>query len=81
MNKLIVVGVIAFFIFSFSVLFISSETINCYEENPLTKLKIKILYLTGNLNPFLLGVEPFSEQGGLIATQFNNFKRECLDKW
>lgn len=56
-------------------------SIKCNEEDPLKRLDIKIKILSGNLNPFPLGVEPFSKQGAMIAEQFNNFKRECIDKW
>lgn len=62
---------------------ISSEIIKlkCDEEDPLKKLDIRIKYLTGQMNPMSLGIQPFSKEGGQIATFFNNFKKECVDKW
>lgn len=81
-KKIIVALTFGILILGFSFIITSeSVSINCYEEDPIKKLKIKLLYLTGNLNPFPQGVEPFSEEGGVIAKQFNDFKRECLDKW
>jgi len=79
--KLKVILLIGLLILGIGVISSKVIVLNCYEKDPLIKLDIKLNYLMGNLNPFPQDVQPFSKEGLQYAIKFNDFKKNCLDKW
>lgn len=80
-NKILIISLI--FLSVLSIGFVVGEVIyfDCNEDDPLVKFDLKLKYLSGKMNPSSFGVEPFSEEGGRLATFLNNYRKECLDKW
>jgi len=79
--KLLVVGFFVFILLSVGFVSAKIITLNCYEKDPLVKLDVQLKYISGELNPFPSGVQPFSQEGLRYAIKFNNWKRNCFDKW